>query len=393
MNARKRKKRKKTKILKKIEAGELGLDVLPRSREVEYCDRFSKITAMLPADRSTTTISYEDLLKLHMAPVHIDDHELCLMECLMSCSQKQMCRNIRNALRIAEFIKEQLGVKDRLFKTLQKPNVVGSLRENSRLFSLDEMDATLILGDELSQYLHFNSAEHTVEIRNIPANHPLADYMDADQCFDLKNYVERYFALVHSILLSMESRWPEELSDIRLHNFTTRYTPCARCMDTEWSRTQVVRCHHDPACHHHGPGLQQCPCRGVTSLSISVSKIGKFCHVEILKIKASICLFFMLTVAVLHLAFIMDDGSLHYMDMDLSVPTFKTSNTEDFDGHSNDYMFWLGRNKPSGWREEVEKLDYMSASIDKGAEKFIKIRMINRDTVVPSQVFSGKRQT
>ena len=101
----------------------------------------------------------------------------------------------------------------------------------------------------------------------------------------------------------------------------------------------------------------------------------------------------MLTVAVLHLAFIMDDSSLHYMDMDLSVPTFKTSNTEDFDGHSNDYMFWLGRNKPSGWREEVEKLDYMSASIDNGAEKFIKIRMINRDTVVPSQVFSGKRQT
>ena len=142
LNARKRKKRKKTKILKKIEAGELGIDVLPRSREVEYCDRFSKITAMLPADRSTTTISYEDLLKLHMAPVHIDDHELCLMECLMSCSQKQMCRNIRNALIIAEFIKEQLGVKDRLFKTLQKPNVVGSLRENSRLFSLDEMDAT-----------------------------------------------------------------------------------------------------------------------------------------------------------------------------------------------------------------------------------------------------------
>ena len=101
----------------------------------------------------------------------------------------------------------------------------------------------------------------------------------------------------------------------------------------------------------------------------------------------------MLTVAVLHLAFIMDDSSLHYMDMDLSVPTFKTSKPEDFDGHSNDYMFWLGRNKPSGWREEVEKLDYMSASIDNGAEKFIKIRMINRDTVVPSQVFSGKRQT
>ena len=109
--------------------------------------------------------------------------------------------------------------------------------------------------------------------------------------------------------------------------------------------------------------------------------------------KVLIFLFFMLKVAVLHLAFIMDDGSLHYMDMDLSVPTFKTANTEDFDGHSNDYMFWLGRNKPSGWREEVEKLDYMSASIDNGAEKFIKIRMINRDTVVPSQVFSGKRQT
>ena len=97
-------------------------------------------------------------------------------------------------------------------------------------------------------------------------------------------------------------------------------------------------------------------------------------------------------VAVLHLAFINEDGSLHYLDMDLSIPTFKAANGADFDGHSGEYDKYLERERPVGWREEQRKLDYMSNSVDDGAEKFIKIRMINRDTVVPSQVFSGKKR-
>ena len=79
--------------------------------------------------------------------------------------------------------------------------------------------------------------------------------------------------------------------------------------------------------------------------------------------------------------------------MDLCIPTFKAANGADFDGHSGEYDKYLARERPVGWREEQRKLDYMSNSVDDGAEKFIKIRMINRDTVVPSQVFNGKRKS
>ena len=72
--------------------------------------------------------------------------------------------------------------------------------------------------------------------------------------------------------------------------------------------------------------------------------------------------------------------------MDLCIPTFKAANGADFDGHSGEYDKYLARERPVGWREEQRKLDYMSNSVDDGAEKFIKIRMINRDTIVASQV-------
>ena len=71
-NVMKRKLEKKQEILENIEFGVLGIDVLPKSKEFEYCDKISMITAMLPRDRKTFTVSYKELLKLHMDPVHVD---------------------------------------------------------------------------------------------------------------------------------------------------------------------------------------------------------------------------------------------------------------------------------------------------------------------------------
>ena len=49
-----------------------------------------------------------------------------------------------------------------------------------------------MLGDELSQYLFFSEEDHQVQIKNIPENHPLADYEDDNYCLDLKKYSETY---------------------------------------------------------------------------------------------------------------------------------------------------------------------------------------------------------
>ena len=260
-------------IVRKMQRRESCLDVIPNSKDIDYTENMSLIKDLLPKDESKAqaTIAYDDLFKFHMPPVHFEDYEMSLRECRTSCIQQESCKNIRNVLRIAEYIKSQLGMQDRLFQTLKKPLVVGSLRENTRLFSLDEMDVTLMLGDELSPYLFFNKTNHTVQIFDTPAGHPLEDYMDSDHCFDLKKYVDRYFTLLLSALMAMEARWPEELSDIPLRGFSTRYSPCVRCMDAAWTRARAVRCHHEPGCAH----TDQCSCRGFTRPCVSISKIGE----------------------------------------------------------------------------------------------------------------------
>ena len=127
-----------------------------------------------------------------------------------------------------------------------------------------------MLGDELSQYLFFSEEDHQVQIQNIPENHPLADYQDKDHCLDLKKYSETYFILIHTILTEMENYWPDELQDIELENFTTKYIPCVECMDDDMAWIQGNRCRHSDQCQH----IDDDQCEQYTSPCVSISKIG-----------------------------------------------------------------------------------------------------------------------
>ena len=126
----------KAMMIQKLEAGESSLDLLPSNKDFEYVNKIKMISDLLPADRNSTIVNFEDLLKFHVPPVHIDQDELILLECRKACSQSEYCGNIRKAIRIAEFIKKQLGFKDDLFKLIKKPMVLGSMRENTKLFNL-----------------------------------------------------------------------------------------------------------------------------------------------------------------------------------------------------------------------------------------------------------------
>ena len=263
-SSRQKKLELKSKIVEDLKNGKSSLDVIPiaNPKPIEYFNRLSKIIDLLPPDMSSTTICFEDLLKFHLPPVHYEEDEMCLLECRTACGQQEYCNIIRKSVRIAEYIQHQIGAKDQLFKFLQKPMVVGSMKENTKLFCLDEIDITLQLGDELSQYLFFSEEDHQVRIRDIPENHPLGDYKDDNQCLDLRKYSETYFILVHTILTEMEKNWPDELQDIDLENFTTKFIPCLNCMDDEMSWIQVFRCR------------QSNQCQKSTSPCVSVSKIG-----------------------------------------------------------------------------------------------------------------------
>ena len=56
--------------------------------------------------------------------------------CLSTCEQTEDCSIIRGAHCIARKIVERIGSLDKIFAFLQKPRLVGSLKENSRVFFL-----------------------------------------------------------------------------------------------------------------------------------------------------------------------------------------------------------------------------------------------------------------
>ena len=86
------------------------------------------------------------------------------------------------------------------------------------------------------------------------------------------------------------------------------------------------------------------------------------------------------------MAFRLTDGTVHYIDMDLNVPSVSVSNGDEYDGHINDYSQFLMRTRPVLWREEMSKLENMSASASSGAERSVRVRSINPNTVTTTEV-------
>ena len=92
-------------------------------------------------------------------------------------------------------------------------------------------------------------------------------------------------------------------------------------------------------------------------------------------------------VATLHLAFKMNDGKIHHLDVDLNIPSFKTSNSGLYDGDSAAFKEFLIKTKPRGWREQLPKVVQMSSAEVTG-NGGVRVRMIAKDTFIASQCSS-----
>ena len=113
--------------------------------------------------------------------------------------------------------------------------------------------------------------------------------------------------------------------------------------------------------------MDKCGCREYASLSLTWSKVGM----------------------VLHLQWRKKDGTLFTIDVDLNCPTWPTHTR--FDGFINDAAQYLLKERPVGWLEELSKLEMMESAAGHyhllTAKTWpVKFRLINRDTVLPSQV-------
>ena len=80
------------------------------------------------------------------------------------------------------------------------------------------------------------------------------------------------------------------------------------------------------------------------------------------------------------------------MDCDLNVPTIPTSTP--YDGSIGEVKRYLETHRPVGWIEEMGKLEDMTAASASphmiGQDSWqVKMRQMNRDTVLPRQVGGG----
>ena len=90
----------------------------------------------------------------------------------------------------------------------------------------------------------------------------------------------------------------------------------------------------------------------------------------------------------LHLAFRPAPGDQQQpvmVDMDL-VPFFQCSNNMEYDGHINDYAKYLFNTRPRGWLQELHKLEVMTAANVPGTDRCSRVKLVNKNTVIPSQV-------
>ena len=91
--------------------------------------------------------------------------------------------------------------------------------------------------------------------------------------------------------------------------------------------------------------------------------------------------------AVLHLGFLLSDGSVHYVDMDLTCPMFATSDVDSYDGSLNDYRKYLISSKLLMWLDEKDKLEDMRvAGGGSDAIRSVRVKKVNRRIVVPNKV-------
>ena len=350
------------------------LDQIPRDVEFTYNQKIDKLRPLLGEG---AIVPYTTLLKhLHLPKAHFDDKEpMKPMVCPSDCSQKQSCQRIRETLGLVHLVARKLGERSKIFEGIEL-SMIGSTREGSRAFYNDEVDTHLSLSNDLKKFCFFDKEEQTLKRRDpgkdqMPED--VAKYVDEKNVFKGKEFFYDFVASVHSIISTLVL--PSEFSMLPLK---TSYTPCTRCMTLGKSGLQVMRCRHKSDCEQHKecrceePSkcecLDECGCREYASPSLTWSKVG----------------------VVLHLQWREEDGTIVTIDVDLNCPTWPTHTR--FNGSSTDYAYYLMRERPVGWLEEISKLEDMGAA---GARPHlltsniiwpVKFRLINRDTVLPSQV-------
>jgi len=267
---------KKEKMKKDVENGEADIfKLIPRDVEFD-CYSKKKLEKIYPI-LTGEPVFYEDLLdKLVCPKAHVgkkqDSNSENWEKCPGECEEKKTCSNLREVFHIAKSIRDKLQDCEfhgfgYIFEDL-KMQLIGSLKEETKILINDELDIHLSLKSFKSKDVKFFPKEQIIKVNG--------------NKFPSKEYAEFFFKNVKSILETIDI--PQHFSMKRL---TTSYSPCLYCMDTTDEEAQPKRCHHKPDCLIHSKksceeAKEDCPyecsCKNFANPSIGWSKIGAVLH-------------------------------------------------------------------------------------------------------------------
>ena len=171
-----------------------------------------------------------------------------------------------------------------------------------------------------------------------------------------------FLTSMYNVLTSIGRQLPDDLK-LSMDPLVTAYEPCVTCMSEEYLRPQCKRCKHKADCNHE----DNCGCTEFTSPCMSWTKIGAALHVKFSKYGLN-------------------------LDIDLNPPNIRTRNIDSYDGDNWKKRQYLEENKSMlvGWLEEWRKsVDMRAASAFPGVKRSVRLRLINRDTVLAEQVTSS----
>ena len=355
------------------------LEILPKSVEFRYNNEMIHVRPLL---QSGAHVPFTTLLDaLHLPEAHPD------RKCPTDCVQKDQCSKVQQAFHLVKMIVSEMGEIDPVFKLGKgrHPSIVGSLKEGTRCFFLNELDVHMSLNKRLRKFCYFDVEKQQLRVTNT-ATEDVKKYANEEGLFDcdafFEGFVDALIKAVRNIDISQGYSISGEHKKFTLLPLNLRYNPCLRCMDTsDHGRPRARRCRHQANCSaHHIQSLPECEdgCAG----DCNFFSHKRTCNCEE---STSPCLTLTKIGVALHLQF--EDDSR--MDCDLNVPTIPTSS--EYSGSVMEVEEYLDKARPVGWIEERRKLEEMGSSasshhlLDVDAWQ-VKMRRINRDMVLPRQV-------
>ena len=261
--------------------------------EFKYHKIVEKVIANWLKDKKTIHVPFEDLLDELKAPdVHYDKK---MRTCPEICKQQNTCKYVKATKDYLEDILREMGKDHKIFKN-NEVKVIGSIKEGSKIGSIDEVDMMITLDPKYekdeNKCFQFDDKNQNIEIEKIKKM-PIEfqDFVEENGSFDNKKYFRTFIEAMDNVIYSGRVRQPRGLT------FSTRLThSCLICKCRKDIPPQTIRCKHKIGCKEHMKKIEQrdyeeqCNCRVYTNPRLTHTKIGKVILMSFFKLNFNLFL-------------------------------------------------------------------------------------------------------